>query len=513
MTLDQPSVILVNPRMARPRSVRMPLSLLALGAALEGRYSYRIVDGNVEPDAEGQVLEAVAAARNAVVAISVMPGPQVAPAIRIAAAVRRQVPGAHIAWGGYFPTLYPDSAINAPYVDYVVRGQGEDTLLELTDHLAGAGPRTSVPAPDLSSIRGLTWKRQDQVRHNPARPFRSPDLYPMYPYPQLGDVGRYLRPSFLGQRTAVHQAAIGCRYRCQFCGVASMFQGKTELQGGERLGAVLRLLRDRHGADAVQFYDHNFFDREDSSIPLLEVLAETGLRWWCYARADTLAQFSSRTWQLIRHSGLRMAYIGAETASDDVLRRMRKGSRVDHTLEAAARCREAGVIPEFSFVLGGPEEPEAEIERTFAFIKRLKRVHPECEIILYFYSPTPQLSGEAIRHDPTGARVPVLERYGRGGPPLPRTPEEWTQPEWLRYVCHEDAPWLTPATRARVRDFATVLGCRFPTVQDWSTPRWGKVLLRALAGWRYALERYDRPGELRLARKLIPLREPQRESL
>ena len=52
-----------------------------------------------------------------------------------------------------------------------------------------------------------------------------------------------------------------------------------------------------------------------------------------------------------------MAYIGAETASDEVLNRMRKGSRVNHTLEVAARCRENGIIPEFSFVLGGPEDP------------------------------------------------------------------------------------------------------------------------------------------------------------
>lgn len=118
-----------------------------------------------------------------------------------------------------------------------------------------------------------------------------------------------------------------------------------------------------------------------------------------------------------------------------------------------------------------------------------------------------------MRRDPTGARVPVLERYGPGGPPLPRTPEEWATPQWVRYVCHEDAPWLHETVHQRVRDFATVLACRFPTVQDWSTPRWGKGILRALSGWRYALERYDRPRELRLARRLIPMREPQRESI
>ena len=68
-----------------------------------------------------------------------MPGPQVAPAIEISAAIRAAFPSVPIVWGGYFPTLYPDSAINAPYVDYLVRGQGEATLLDLLARLPDAG--------------------------------------------------------------------------------------------------------------------------------------------------------------------------------------------------------------------------------------------------------------------------------------------------------------------------------------------------------------------------------------
>ena len=51
--------------------------------------------------------------------------------------MRRLRPWVRIVWGGYFPSLYPDTALNAKYVDYVVRGQGEDTLLELIDALRG----------------------------------------------------------------------------------------------------------------------------------------------------------------------------------------------------------------------------------------------------------------------------------------------------------------------------------------------------------------------------------------
>jgi anaerobic magnesium-protoporphyrin IX monomethyl ester cyclase len=508
------SVLLINPRMCRPKSVRLPLSVLALGAALEGRYDYEIIDGNLDSNAMNRAVTAAQREDCALVGVTVMPGPQVAPAIEISAAIRAARPSVPIAWGGYFPTLYPDSAINAPYVDYVVRGEGERTIIQLLERLSDAG--SPHPASNSSShhsdalrdIPGVSWKQDGQVVHNPNRGFVPPDEHTPLPYERVGDVGRYLRPSFMGSRTAVHQAALGCRYHCTFCGVVSMFDGYTRMGSSARLELALTTLSRTYGANAMQFYDHNFFDNEESSQSPLEVLSRFNLPWWCYARADTLAKFSRRTWDRLRASHLRMAYIGAEAGSDAVLRRMKKGSRAEHTIEVARLCREYGVIPEFSFVLGGPEDPEGEIENTLQFIKKLKGINPECEVILYFYSPTPQRA--------TGSRKdarPLLASYGPSGPELPATPEEWTQPQWLNYVCHQDAPWLSPKMRRRVRDFARVLACRFPTVQDYATPAWGKALLKTLANWRYESGRYANAWELELARRFIPLRQPQRDSL
>lgn len=503
------NVLLINPRVCSRRSVRLPLSLLALGAVLEGRCAYRIIDGNMDPDPVQTALDALASERFTLVGITVMPGPQVAPAIQIASAIRAAHPGVPIVWGGYFPTLYPEAAINSPYVDFVARGQGEETLLELLERLPDALHDPST----LREVRGLTWKEGGRIVHNPERPLRSPNDFPPLPYRRMGEVQPYLRPSFLGARTGVHQAAIGCRYHCRFCGVVSMFNGRTLLPAPARLEEALTTLRDDYGATAMQFYDHNFFDREETSVPLLEVLAKAEMPWWCYARADTLAKFSPSTWERIRRSRLKMAYIGAEAASDDALARMKKGTKVEHTYEVARRCREYGIVPEFSFILGGPDDPEGEMEQTFAFIKRLKRLHPECEVILYFYTPTPQRDPAFARSDASDARLPVLKTYGPSGPELPATPEEWTQPQWIAYVCHQDAPWLTPRMRRRVRDFARVLACRFPTAQDYRTPRWAKSVLREAARWRYASNRYHNPWELDLLQRLIPLRDPQTESL
>jgi len=507
-----PLVLLVNPRVVRRRNARLPLSLLTLAAGLEGKARVRIVDGNFDDDARATVLAALAAERPALLGVTVMPGPQVAPAIALSKAVRERAPGVPIVWGGYFPTLYPDAALAAPYVDVVVRGPGEAALVDLV-RAFGSGDR----APALAGIEGISWKDGDHVVHGAERPLRPPDVLPPLPYELLGDVPRFLQPTVLGQRTAVHQAAIGCRHRCSFCGVVSMFDGKTLVPPAERVARDLLVLKERHGADAVQFYDHNFFDREETTVALAEALAPVGLPYWCYARTDALARFPARTWELVRRSGLRMVFMGAEAASDEALRRMHKGARVEETLEATRRCREAGIVPELSFVLGGPGGDEAEIETTLRFIRKLKAIHPACEVILYFWTPTPRrrraecpdLAAEAPAHEPD----PGKARAAPDRLDLPATPEEWAEPEWVDFVCHRNAPWLSPRMRRRIDDFATVLGCRFPTVQDVRLPRWGKAVLSAAASWRWAAGAYGRPAELYALRRVLPLKRPEAEGL
>src|SRR5688572_8755471 len=184
--MNKKSVLLINPRICSGRAVRMPLPLLALSAVLEGKYEYHFVDGNIDPNPIKSALDIIAAGGVGLIGVSVMPGPQVGPAIQISSALRAAHPDIPILWGGYFPSMYSDAAINAPYVDYLARGQGEDTLLELLGALSDAGPPMGFgdSARDASAvrhIRGLTWKEHGQAIHNIDRDFRPPDDFPPYP--------------------------------------------------------------------------------------------------------------------------------------------------------------------------------------------------------------------------------------------------------------------------------------------------------------------------------------------
>ena len=164
-------IILFHPRATKPRNCRLPLAVLALAAVLEGREEYRIIDGNLEDDPTGAIVNTIDTHQVELLGVSCMPGPQMVAAMETCREIRRLRPGVPIVWGGYFPSLYPDTALNAKYVDYVVRGQGEDTLLELIDALRGKR--------GLEAILGLCYKDVFGFhRTNPERPMKGPDEFP-----------------------------------------------------------------------------------------------------------------------------------------------------------------------------------------------------------------------------------------------------------------------------------------------------------------------------------------------
>jgi hypothetical protein len=208
--------------------------------------------------------------------------------------------------------------------------------------------------------------------------------------------------------------------------------------------------------------------------------------------------YSDRTWRALRESGLHMMFFGAESGSDHVLRRMDKRLGTAEILECARRCEAHGIVPEFSFVLGNPLDPERDVEDTIAFIYRLKAISPRCEVLLFVYTPVPQpgyLFADATRL----------------GFQFPRTLEEWAEPRWVRFMSMKDpqTPWLSPALRRRILDFELVVKSRFPTATDirFTTPF--RLALRGLASWRWAFRAFGAPCELKAVHRLVKLRSPE----
>jgi len=484
---------LYNPKATKFRNRRLPLSILSLAAVLEGHEEYAIVDGNLDPHPTETLLSILKQKPVELVAATVMPGPQTVGAVASCREIRSKFPYVPIVWGGYFASNYTPAVLNAAYVDFAVRGQGERTFLELLEALRGSR--------DFNDIQGLSYKgAEGETHHNPERPMQSPDEFPWYPYHRIL-TEKYLLSTFLGRRTAVHQTSIGCPFRCNFCGVVTFSGRREKMESPARTESILRHLVRRYGVDAVQFYDNNFFLREDHTRELSDRLLPLKLRWWCEGRTDIMMRYSDATFDALRRAGCTMIFFGAESGSNENLKEMNKDLCAEDTLGLASRIRRFGIIPEFSIIFGNPKDPEGDTRDCIRFIRQLKRLNPDAEIIVEHYTPVPQ------RARMYGGVEDKIQ--------FPTTPDEWATDRWQRFATQKDpqTPWLKPKTKRLIDNFELVVSSRWPTIQDLRLPSWGRVTLKALSSWRYRLGIYTAPFELKWTQQFINLRKPKEESL
>ena len=338
-----------------------------------------------------------------------------------------------------FRASAPEPALNAPYVDYAIRGQGEETLLELLDALFRASDEAR-----LASIAGLSWRPATARSSTTATALsRRPRWRAVCRTIAWTTRARYLGRTFLGNARPATRRRSGAGSAARSAASRRCFAARRRCRRPNGSSTSLTVPARRSSAPIPS----------SSSITTSSTVKTTRCRcwrcwrscelpWWCFARADALLNLSESSWALVSKSRLRMAYIGAESPSDWLLHDVRKGTRTDQTLEAVEICRSNGVIPELSFMLAPPQDPEGETERTFEFIRHVKRVHPGTEIMLYIYAPLPPAPGQQDPH--VHKAVSNLRDAGRSAAGVSDDRGRLGRAQWLAYWCHTDAPWLTP---------------------------------------------------------------------
>src|SRR6202000_3375261 len=129
---------------------------------------------------------------------------------------------------------------------------------------------------------------------------------------------------------------------------------------------------------------------------------------------------------------------------------IKKACPPERPMTGPPRPRQFGIIPEFSFVIGNPGDPERDTRETVSFIRKLKRINPDSEIIVQHDTPTPQ---------PDKMYGEVDDKIA-----FPDSPAGWASKEWLDYTLRIDthAPWLKPRTKRLIDNFETVVAFRWP---------------------------------------------------
>jgi anaerobic magnesium-protoporphyrin IX monomethyl ester cyclase len=268
------------------------------------------------------------------------------------AALKGAFPGARTAVFGHLPTSTPEPIARHPGVDLVVRGEPEETLVELCGAL-GSGDLA------LEEISGLAFMNGDQLVRTPERP-RLKDLDAL-PFPDHTRISlrRYREPFLPGPIGAVTSAR-GCPYPCVFCvraygqemAVRSVPSLVEEMRAQQRIGV-------RH----VRFMDDTFTLDRKRILRLCEALieADLGLTWSCLTRLDRVDDGLCRA---MARSGCRRAYVGIESADDSQRDTMRKGLKTGPIEAGTSALRSAGIETSGFFVVGEDAEAVAEAHRS-----------------------------------------------------------------------------------------------------------------------------------------------------
>jgi radical SAM superfamily enzyme YgiQ (UPF0313 family) len=293
-----------------------------------------------------------------VVGISVL-SVKVASALKIARMCKEIDPNLIVVVGADHPTVFPSIVLENPDVDIVVRGEGESTILNLTQALEKDGMNGS-----LVDIDGISYRNNKQVVHNQDRPLISKldDI----PFPRIEALVQFktYRPVDFGAIMTTR----GCPYHCTFCGVHNVWSRKVRYRSIQNVLEEIILLREKYGTDYFSFRDASFTIKRDRIILFCDGLIRRNLhiRWECLTRPDLLDQ---NLLQKMKEAGCVTIRIGIESGDETILQRMKKQIDLKKIKEAAGLLNRMKFYWSAYFLFGTPQETQNSIQRTLKFIK------------------------------------------------------------------------------------------------------------------------------------------------
>ena len=451
-----------------------PLALLALAPIAEQRgLEVDVVDSTIQPDYRERIVTQLDGAL--CVGISIVTGPMIVEAIEVAKAIKAARPDIPVILGGWHPSTLAEQSLRAPYIDVVVRGQGEITFGEILDRL--------LHNETLAGIEGCSYRDSEgRIIHNPSRRTVNISELPAKAF-HLVDIEPYA--SLCGRRWIYYASSHGCPYDCSFCSNASLYGRAWNALPADRVVEELVDVVRRFRLDLVSIVDDNFLVDRQRGIDIAAGLIHSGVKFdWCIqTTANFLIRSSDEDLNLMRKGGLSRVFIGAESGSDDVLRSVNKvrfqGTKVLY--EVAEKCHRAHIRCTFSLIFALPDETDADQRQTLAMIREIKSRFPNTEFHSNIYTPYP------------GA--PNFKRALTMGLKEPQSLEEWAD----FYPKFQRLPWIDERRHTqiqRMRDYIRI-GYGMDGVRRRSLLRnAANRVLGPIARARLEAHRYSLPLEL-----------------
>jgi anaerobic magnesium-protoporphyrin IX monomethyl ester cyclase len=457
-----------------------PLSLLCLASPLlQAGFEVCLVDNLLSPAYDKTILRELDGAL--LLGISVLTGPHIGAAVRISKAVKRLCPSLPVVFGGWHASLATQQTLQEPYVDAIVRGQGELTLLELAQRIADGA--------DWHGVRGISFKDADgRIVHEPERPVVDINTLPQPAY-HMADPGVYAAVS--GVRQLAYTTSVGCPYQCNYCTDQVFYKRRFNAYRVERVVNDLAELVPRYEIEHVPLFDSNFLVDRKRAVAIARGIIASGVtfRWDFQTSTDFLALMSEDDVRLLAESGVHHIGFGTESASQEVLALMNKRfQHVEQMVETARKTNLAGIHVVFNIILGYPGETESQRQQTFRVMSDIAKEYANVSFSPNIFTPYPG--------------IPIWPQLREMGVREPQSLEEW---ETLGLGANV-LPWLRGEELQRLRRSLEYFLLNNQIRKVSAKIPWARRKMRRMLGapvrWRIGKNRYSFPWELWLARAM-----------
>lgn len=284
----------------------------------------------------------------------------------LARQIRAADAAVRLAFGGVFVTLNAQLVkLQCLEVDFVCRGDGEQLLLDLLEHL-----------DDPAEVAGVTWVKDGTLVHNPNRQLdRALD---QWPFPDRESLALdYVEsmpldvPAVLSmERFTTVQTSRGCPWPCVFCDIPVFNEGKWRARSPQHVVDEMRHL-EQLGYGAVYFVDDHFLLQPKRIAAICQGINDSGvtIEWGCEGRVDSVVQ---HLFPAMAKAHCRTLMLGIESGSQTVLDRLKKEQTLAEAETAVTNAKQAGIeIVHGFFVLSSPDETVEDIRATFDFAAKL----------------------------------------------------------------------------------------------------------------------------------------------
>ncbi len=387
----EPLCVLIYPKTAEIEFSHpdVPYSILFPGSHLKANgISVKLFDQRISSNKE--ILQYIKANPVTHVGLSTMTGPQIIFAMDLSRKIKQLDPDITIIWGGIHVTVAPGSVLGHDFIDYIVYGEGEETLLELLKN------------NDKKSIKGVLH-RDDSLDDLMQREFIDMDtisldwsLIDPQTYISMRDDRRYI--SFVTSR--------GCSFKCQYCYnsvTKSRWRSWSIEKVRQELDKVLKF-----DISYIAFMDDNLAINIKWLSEVCKILEEKDVLWYGDIRANVVTPDNMSTFR-----NCTMVFIGAESGSQRVLDNIEKRIKVEDIFNAAKVLRDRGMRGTFSWIIGFPQETRDDVMATIHAVRKVSEIMPDAVQRLKIFSPYPgsQLYQETVEK---GYRPPsTLDEWGR----------------------------------------------------------------------------------------------------